>query len=53
MLGCAVAVTLLAMLLVGQVGRGLVDARTRAALVTAQSGIVKVEDQINQIQTPT
>ncbi|MDX6219932.1 MAG: two-component system, OmpR family, sensor histidine kinase MtrB [Frankiales bacterium] len=53
MLGCAVAVALLAMLLVGQVGRGLVGARTRAALVTAQSGIVKVEDQINQIQTPT
>ena len=43
------AVTLLAFLLVGQVGRGLVTARTRAALVTAQTGITKVEDEINGI----
>ncbi|MFN2538875.1 MAG: MtrAB system histidine kinase MtrB [Mycobacteriales bacterium] len=47
MVGSAVAVLLLASLLLGQVGRGLVSARTRAALVTAQSGIVKVEDGIN------
>ncbi|MCW2672210.1 MAG: two-component system, OmpR family, sensor histidine kinase MtrB [Frankiales bacterium] len=53
MVGSGVAVVLLAILLIGQVGRGLVSARTRAALVTAQSGIVKVEDQINTIHTPT
>jgi two-component system sensor histidine kinase MtrB len=45
--GSAVAVILLSTLLIGQVGRGLVSARTRAALVTAQSGIVKVEDEIS------
>jgi two-component system sensor histidine kinase MtrB len=50
MVGSAVAVLLLAVLLIGQVGKGLVSARTRAALVTAQSGIVKVEDDINGIQ---
>ncbi len=50
MVGSAVAVLLLASLLIGQVGRGLVSARTRAALVTAQSGIVKVEDDINLIR---
>ena len=49
MVGSAVAVLLLAVLLLGQVGRGLVSARTRAALVTSQSGIIKVEDAINSI----
>ena len=48
-MGAAVAVTLLAFLLVGQVGRGLVSARTRTALVTAQTGITKIEDEINAI----
>jgi two-component system sensor histidine kinase MtrB len=51
MVGSAVAVLLLAVLLVGQVGKGLVTARTRAALVTAQSGIVKVENEINGISS--
>ncbi|MCU1601004.1 MAG: Sensor histidine kinase MtrB [Frankiales bacterium] len=49
MAGSAVAVILLASLLVGQVGRGLVSARTDAALVTAQSGITKVTDGINLV----
>jgi len=51
MVGSATAVVLLSSLLVGQVGRGLVTARTRAALVTAQSGIVKVEDGINGLNS--
>jgi two-component system sensor histidine kinase MtrB len=52
MVGSAVAVAMLATLLLGQVGRGLVSARTRGALVTAQSGIVKVQDEINSIPAP-
>ncbi len=53
MVGSAVAVILLASLLIGQVGRGLVSARTRAALVTTQSSIATLTDGINAITPGT
>jgi two-component system sensor histidine kinase MtrB len=39
-------VALLASLLLGQVGRGLVSAKTRVALTEAQSGLAQVEDAL-------
>jgi two-component system sensor histidine kinase MtrB len=42
-----VVVLLLASLLLGQVGRGLVDAKTKASLVEAQSGLAQAQEQEN------
>jgi two-component system sensor histidine kinase MtrB len=39
-------VLLLAFLLIGQVGRGLVSAKTRAALTEAQSGLTQAQDAL-------
>src|SRR5260221_573297 len=39
-------VVMLASLLLGQVGRGLVNAKTRAALVEAQSGLTQAQDAL-------
>jgi two-component system sensor histidine kinase MtrB len=41
-----VVVALLASLLLGQVGRGLVSAKTRVALTEAQSGLAQAEDAL-------
>ncbi|HTL23787.1 MAG TPA: MtrAB system histidine kinase MtrB [Mycobacteriales bacterium] len=42
-----VVVALLASLLLGQVGRGLVSAKTRVALTEAQSGLAQAEDTLS------
>ncbi|MCW2600347.1 MAG: histidine kinase [Frankiales bacterium] len=42
-----VVVLLLASLLLGQVGRGLVSAKTRVALTEAQSGLAQAQEQAN------
>ena len=42
-----VVVLLLASLLLGQVGRGLVSAKTKAALTEAQSGLTQAQEQAN------
>jgi len=39
-------VAMLATLLLGQVGRGLVDAKTRVALTEAQSGLTQAQDEL-------
>ncbi len=41
-----VVVTMLAFLLIGQVGRGLVDAKTRSALTEARSGLTQAQDAL-------
>ncbi|MCU1594351.1 MAG: two-component system histidine kinase [Frankiales bacterium] len=42
-----IVVVLLASLLIGQVGRGLVNAKTKAALTEAQSGLALAQEQTN------